>query len=86
MRTTLTLDPDVEKLLQDEVHRARQPLKRVVNEALRRGLAKPVRRKKAFKVVPHVAALRPGYDAARFNALADELDEESMLESLRQPR
>lgn len=38
MRTTLTLDPDVARLLEEEVHRLRRPFKQVVNDALRKGL------------------------------------------------
>jgi hypothetical protein len=38
MRTTLTLDPDVARMVQEEVHRVRKPFKDVVNDALRRGL------------------------------------------------
>ena len=44
MRTTLTLDPDVARMIEEEVHRLRKPLKQVVNDALRRGLAPPVGR------------------------------------------
>ena len=33
MRTTLTLDPDVERLLNEEMHRVRRPYKQVVNDA-----------------------------------------------------
>ena len=49
MRTTLTLDPDVARRIEDEVHRLRKPFKQVVNDALRRALAPggrqaPVRR------------------------------------------
>jgi hypothetical protein len=39
MRTTLTLDPDVAQLLEEEAHRRRLPWKQVVNDAIRRGLA-----------------------------------------------
>ena len=39
MRTTLTLDPDVARLVDEAVHRERRPMKHVVNEALRRALA-----------------------------------------------
>jgi hypothetical protein len=39
MRTTLTLDDDVARLLEDAVHRQRRPMKQVVNDALRQGLA-----------------------------------------------
>jgi hypothetical protein len=75
MRTTLTIDPDVEKLLQQEVARSRRPLKQVVNEALRRGLTRSG--DKARKVAVHVSdsRLRPGYDPTSFNALVDELED-----------
>ena len=76
MRTTLTLDADVVRLLEAEVHRVRKPLKQVVNDALRRGLTSgtpaPLKR---YRVRPHVARLLPGIDRARFNALADELED-----------
>jgi len=75
MRTTLTLDPDVARLLEEEVHRSRKSLKSVVNEALRRGLSggAVARKLPKYRVSPHVAALRPGFDRAAFNSLADEL-------------
>ena len=38
MRTTLTLDPDVERLLQREMRRTDRSMKAVVNNALRVGL------------------------------------------------
>lgn len=39
MRTTMTLDPDVAVRLDQMVRRRRQPMKTVVNDALRAGLA-----------------------------------------------
>jgi hypothetical protein len=81
MRTTLTLDPDVTRLLDQEVHRLRKPLKQVVNEALRRGLttAEPAGPEKAFTVIPHRARLHPGLDRFALNRLADELEDEAVL-------
>lgn len=80
MRTTLTLDPDVAKLLEEETHRQRKPLKQVVNDALRRGLTSKITRKqKPFKVQPHVTTLRPGIDPAGLNRLADELEDEAVV-------
>lgn len=38
MRTTLTLDPEVAAHLKREMRRTGKPLKRVVNDALKRGL------------------------------------------------
>ena len=81
MRTTLTLDADVVKLLEDEVHRARKPFKQVVNDALRRGLSPTAgpRRATSYRVRPHVAKLLPGLDRSRLNALADELEDSAVL-------
>ena len=39
MRTTVTLDPDTEDLIRKEVRRGQSSFKRVLNEAIRRGLA-----------------------------------------------
>ncbi len=83
MRTTLTLDPDVARLLQDAVHRERRPLKQVVNDALRRGLAPPRPRRQLYRVKVHHSALRPGLDLTGFNQLADELEDEAILEQAR---
>ena len=38
MRTTLTIDPDVEQLLRREMRRTNRSMKAVVNDALRVGL------------------------------------------------
>ncbi len=79
MRTTLTIDPDVEKLLAQEVQRARKPFKQVVNEALRRGLTRSPPRARKLQLKVHDSQLRPGYDPASFNALSDELEETEIL-------
>lgn len=80
MRTTLTLDPDVARLLEEEAHRRRRPFKEIVNDAIRRGLA-PRQTGKAgtYKVKVHSARLRAGMDRAGFNKLADELEDESVV-------
>jgi hypothetical protein len=80
MRTTLTLDPDVVRLIDEEVHRVRKPLKQVVNDALRRGLTSgPKTPRRRYRVRPHVAQLLPGLDRARLNALADDLEDDGVL-------
>ena len=85
MRTTLTLDPDVARLLAEEAHRQRRPFKQVVNDAIRQGLGSRQggKRRGAFRVKPHVTKLRAGIDAGRFNQLADELEEEARISKLR---
>lgn len=81
MRTTLTLDPDVARMVDEEVHRQRKAFKEVVNEALRRGLSgKPSQAvAKRYRVRPHHTALRPGYDRTGFNKLADELEDQAVV-------
>jgi hypothetical protein len=84
MRTTLTLDPDVARLLEEEAHRQRRPFKQVVNEAIRRGLAPGARRVQGrYRVRPHKTTLRPGIDAHGFNRLVDELEEVAAVRKVR---
>jgi hypothetical protein len=85
MRTTLTLDPDVAALLEQEVHRQRKSLKQVVNDALRRSLSGQAKRPKLepYRTVPHQAQLMPGIDRGHFNRLADELEDEAILAKFR---
>jgi hypothetical protein len=81
MRTTLTLDPDVAHLIEEEVHRRRKPYKEVVNDAIRRGLAPRAAKRPAhaYKVVPHRSTLKPGLDARSLNRLADEVEDDAIL-------
>jgi hypothetical protein len=85
MRTTLTLDPDVVRLIDEAVHRERRPMKHVVNEALRRALAMEAHGDR-FSVAPHESAVRAGLDLAGLNRLADELDDEAVLDAVRRSR
>ena len=86
MRTTLTIDPDVARLLEEEVHRQRKPYKQVVNEALRRGLSsKPSSRKLSpFRVDTFTSGFAPGVDPLRLNQLAHELEDEEYLRIARE--
>lgn len=89
MRTTLTLDDDVVRLVEDAVHRERRPMKQVINDALRRALAPPVKRQERqeqYRLEPHESAVRSGLDLAGFNKLADELEDEALLDATRRAR
>lgn len=88
MRTTLTLDPDVVRLIEEAIHRLRKPFKHVVNDALRRGLAPGGRRAPAsrYRVRPHAAQLLPGLDRSKLNALADEFEDRALAAPPRRRR
>jgi hypothetical protein len=83
MRTTLTLDPDVARLVEDAVHRERRPTKQVINDALRRALTPPAERRAPYRLETHHARVRPGIDLAGFNRLADEMEDEAIVETAR---
>ena len=74
MRTTLTLDPDVERLLRREMARTGGTMKAVANDALRAGLGAAGKPPRAppYEVEPHDFAFRPGIDTDRLNRLMDE--------------
>jgi len=81
MRTTVTLDTDVERLLRDAMHRSRQSFKQTLNAAVRSGLTgRPSRSKKTgFVVKARRLGLRPGIDPTSLNKLVDELEADAYL-------
>jgi hypothetical protein len=80
MRTTVTLDPDVERLLRDAMHRQRVSFKEALNQAIRTGLAgaHPARETR-FKTRARPMGLRAGMDAARLNQIGDDLEADGFL-------
>jgi hypothetical protein len=81
VRTTVTLDPDVERLLKEEAHRTRQSFKEVLNNAVRQGLRSsgPRKRQKSFPIKARPMGLRTGIDPARLTEVADDLEVEAFL-------
>jgi hypothetical protein len=82
VRTTVTLDADVARALRAEIRRSGSSLKQVVNAALRRGLPrrqKPRRAVARFRVEPLSTPFQPGVDSSRLNRLSDELELEAFL-------
>jgi hypothetical protein len=85
MRTTVTLDSDVEQLLRDAMQRTRQSFKKTLNEAVRRGLeeAAPSEDEPPFEIHARPLGLRAGIDPRRLNQLNDELEVQAFLEVTR---
>jgi predicted transcriptional regulator len=79
MRTTMTLDDDVARLIQEAAHRTRTSVKQVVNTALRAALTPPTGQRAPYRETVHHAELAPGLDLAGFNKLADELEDETII-------
>jgi hypothetical protein len=78
MRTTVTLDADVEKILREESHRSRKSFKEVLNAAVRSALRPPVAR--APKLLPpRPMGLAKGIDPRDLGGLADEMEAEVYL-------
>ena len=79
MRTTVTFDDDVARLIREAQHREGKPFKQVLNEALRRGLVQPTPDASPYRVRAHHSGVRPGVDRSALNRLADELDDDRFL-------
>lgn len=84
MRTTVTLDPDVEKLLRESIQRGRKTFKQALNDALRRGLkGEGSADEPAFKISARPLGLREGIDPARLHDLDAELEIDEFLRKTR---
>jgi hypothetical protein len=88
MRTTVTLDPDVEQLLRHATHGSQQNFKAALNDGLRRGLAHlpPAVAATPFVVKARLMGLRTGLDPSRLHDLADDLEAETFAGTTRQLR
>jgi hypothetical protein len=84
MRTTLTLENELARVLREEARRSGRPLKAVVNETLRAGLAarraKPARR---YQLTPvSLGGVVPGIDLDKALRLAEALEDEAIARKL----
>ncbi len=80
IRTTVTLDPDVEKLLHERQYLTKKTFKAVLNDALRAALGPP--QKTLPKLIPPTPmGLRTWIDPGGLSELADELEAETYLAS-----
>lgn len=83
VRTTVTLDPDVEQLLRDAMQQRRQSFKEALNQAIRAGLSGSAALGVAdqpFTLRAQPMGLRAGIDPGRLNQLADELESDAFAD------
>lgn len=80
MRTTVTLDEDVERLLREAMYRSRCGFKEAFNAAVRTALDRQTGRSRRvpFVLKARPMGFRPGLDPAGLNKLADELKVENL--------
>ena len=78
MRTTVTLDPDVESQLRKEVRQRGEPFKQVLNNAIRAGLRSMKQRTEAFKPLTFNMG-KPLVDLTKAVSLAAELEDEELI-------
>ena len=85
MRTTVTLDRDLERVLRETAARTHRQFKKVLNDTLRAGIEQStgIGLSEPFVLKSRPMGLRAGHDPAGFNQLADDLEAEAFLETTR---
>lgn len=78
MRTTVTLDPDVERQLRSEVRRRGEPFKQVLNNAIRAGLKAARARPEPYRALTFDMGV-PKVDLTKALTLATDLEDEELL-------
>jgi hypothetical protein len=80
MRTTLTLEKDLAQALREEVRRTGRPLKRIVNDTLRAGLAaRRAPSARRYRLAPvALGGVAPGIDLDKALRLAEALEDEAI--------
>lgn len=83
MRTTVTLEQDVEQLLRDAMQRTRKSFKATLNQAVRRGLGGDAAAvdEEPFSVDARPMGLRAGVEPTRLNQLNDDLQVDAFLDT-----
>jgi hypothetical protein len=82
MRTTVTLDPDVEAKLKATMRERGVSFKVAINDAVRAGLQGESRPSRPFKVVSSPMGVRPGINLDKALILAGELEDEEIVRKL----
>ena len=81
MRTTVTLEPETERLLREAMHQRGQSFKETLNQAVIRGLTDLLCDidETSFSQQSFPMGLRTGYDPAHLNSLNDDMEVDAFL-------
>ena len=85
MRTTLTIDDELVRILKDLAYRSGKSFKDVVNETLRAGLAgqNAIQNARPYKVRPSsLGGVNPGINLNKALQIADALEDEEIARKL----
>lgn len=82
MRTTVTLDPDVEAKVRAAMRERSVSFKVAVNDSIRAGLTGPAPAARRFRMTTAPLGVRPGVNLDKALALAGELEDEETLRKL----
>ena len=82
MRTTVTLDEDVARQLEQLTHEQRISFKEAVNSTLRKGLSGS-RQRRAYRLKARALGLRPGIDLTHALRLAADMEDEEIIRKLK---
>ena len=82
MRTTVTLDPDVDRLLREVVRERDLSFKDAVNEAIRAGLTKERPRQKPFKQKTFPMGSAKYFNWEKTLQTATELEDEELISKM----
>jgi len=85
MRTTVTLEPDVARLLSERARLTRKSFKETLNAAVRSSLGRVANSSedRNFVIEARPMQLKAGVDAGRFNSLLDDLEADAFIEKNR---
>ena len=85
MRTTVTLESDVARLLTDQARRTRQSFKETLNAAVRLGLSRGSESSAGVRFALEAQAMRlkAGLDSGHLNSLLDELATDAFIDKAR---
>jgi hypothetical protein len=87
MRTTVTLDPDVERLLKTTAYKRGKSFKVVLNEAVRQSLGPKKKTAGKHILLPaHSSGLRPGFAWNNLSAQAAELEDQEIIARMRRSK
>jgi hypothetical protein len=83
VRTTVTLESDVELLVKRRMRERDLSFKQAVNEAIREGLTSPAAECEPFRTKTYDMGLKPGVNLDKALQLAGELEDAEIVRKLR---